>query len=104
MNTDSYHKLLTSEKDKDIFIFFAGPACFSCAAVWPEYEKVVRALSTGSENLIFAFVDLTHNELQEEAKVYGFPSLRLYPANTERKLTWLDFTQEPNYGLLLKFL
>ena len=78
LNTQTFKDLLQNETEKDIFIFFAGPACFSCSAVWPDFEKVTRVLHEKSENLIFAFVDLSHNELQEEAKIYAFPTLRLY--------------------------
>lgn len=95
---------MTDESDKDLFIYFAGPACFSCAAVWPDFEKIVRVLHEKSTNLIFAFVDLSHNELQEEAKIYAFPTLRLYPAHTDRKVTWVGFTENPTYDLLLRFL
>ena len=47
----------------DIFVYFAGPGCFACGEVWPEFEKVVRVLHAGTPSLVFAFVDLTHNEL-----------------------------------------
>lgn len=63
LNTETFKALLKDETDKDIFIFFGGPACFSCSAVWPEFEKIARVLHEHSENLVFAFVDLTHNEL-----------------------------------------
>ena len=76
--------MLRDETDKDILMFYAGPACFSCSVVWPDFEKMVRVLNASSPNLIFSFVDLSHNELQEYAKVYSFPTLRLYPANTDR--------------------
>lgn len=85
-------------------MYFAGPACFSCSAVWPSFEKLVRALHEKNPNIVFAFVDLTHNELQDEAKIFAFPTLRLYPANTNRSSTWLGFSQDPTYELLLKFL
>ena len=92
LNTDTFKALMLEDNDKDIFIFFGGPACFSCAEVWPGFEKVVRVLHAQSPSLIFAFVDLSHNELQEEAKIYSFPTIRLYPAGTDRKHTWLGFT------------
>ena len=63
LNTETFKALLKDETDKDIFMFFGGPACFSCNAVWPEFEKLARVLHENSENLVFAFVDLTHNEL-----------------------------------------
>jgi len=37
LNTDSFRSLLEEEPEKDIFIFFAGPACFACPSVWPEF-------------------------------------------------------------------
>ena len=104
LNTESFRALMEEEPSKDIFIFFAGPACFSCPAVWPEYQKLVRVLHEKSTGIVFAFVDLSHNELQEEAKIFSFPSLRLYPANTDRTRTWINFTQSPTYVLLTKFL
>ena len=75
----------------DIFVYFAGPGCFACGEVWPEFEKVVRVLHAGTPSLVFAFVDLTHNELQQETKVYSFPTLRLYPAGTDRSQTFISF-------------
>ena len=61
--------MLTEEKDedKDIFMFYAGPACFYCKDVWPEFEKLVRVLHSGSTGIIFNFIDISHNEVQEEA-------------------------------------
>jgi len=63
LNTDTFRQLLADETEKDIFMYFAGPACFSCSAVWPSFEKLVRALHEKNPNIMFAFVDLTHNEL-----------------------------------------
>ena len=64
----------------------------------------MRVLHSGSTGLIFNFIDISHNEVQEEAEVYSFPTLRLYPANTDRSLTWLDFTDTTNFDELIKFL
>ena len=66
LNTDSFLSLMSEEDpdgDKDILIFFAGPACFSCPSVWPDFQTLVRVLHKESKGIIFAFVDLTHNEL-----------------------------------------
>ena len=63
LNTDTFRALLRDETDKDLFIFFAGPACFNCADVWPHFEKLVRALHKDSTSIIFAYVDLAQNEL-----------------------------------------
>ena len=58
LNTYTFKTVLTDYPDKDIFIFFAGPACFNCNAVWPSFEKTVRALHEGSKSILFAYVDL----------------------------------------------
>ena len=63
LNTDTFRALLRDETEKDLFIFFAGPACFNCADVWPHFEKLVRALHKDSISIIFAYVDLAQNEL-----------------------------------------
>ena len=63
LNTETFKELLKTETEKDIFLFFAGPACFTCSTVWPDFEKTARVLHKNSENLVFAFVDLSHNEL-----------------------------------------
>lgn len=63
LNTDTFRALMKDEAEKDIFMFFGGPACFSCPQVWPEFEKIVRVLHEKSSSIIFAFVDLSHNEL-----------------------------------------
>ena len=81
LNTNTFKTLSTDHPNKDVFIFFAGPACFNCKAVWPSFEKLVRVLHEGSKSLVFAYVDLTYNELQEYAGVFSFPTLRLYPWN-----------------------
>ena len=39
----------------------------------------MRVLHEGSKSLVFAYVDLNYNELQETAAVFSFPTLRLYP-------------------------
>ena len=63
LNTYTFKTVLTDYPDKDIFVFFAGPACFNCKAVWPSFEKTVKALHEGSKSLLFAYVDLQYNEL-----------------------------------------
>ena len=67
LNTYTFETVFPEHPDKDILIFFAGPACFNCNAVWPSFEKTVRALHEGSTSLLFAYVDLNYNELQESA-------------------------------------
>ena len=44
LNTETYKAMLRDETDKDILMFYAGPACFSCSVVWPDFEKMVRVL------------------------------------------------------------
>ena len=64
----------------------------------------MRVLHSGSSGIIFNFIDISHNEVQEEASVYSFPTLRLYPANTDRTVTYLDFTDTASFDQIIKFL
>ena len=63
LNTITFKSIFNDNPDKDIFIFFAGPACFNCKEVWPVFEKVVRVLHEGSHGMLFAYVDISYNEL-----------------------------------------
>ena len=107
LNTYTFETVFSEHPDKDILVFFAGPACFNCEAVWPGFERTVRALREGSTSLLFAYVDLTYNELQETAKVYSFPTLRLYPVNPEepgRRALALNYEGQPDYHSFKAFL
>ena len=109
LNTHTFKTVFGDYPDKDIFIFFAGPACFNCNAVWPSFELTVRALHEGSKSLLFAYVDLTYNELQEYAVVYSFPSIRLYPKNEnperpEKREVAINFEEQPEYSYFKSFL
>jgi len=107
LNTNTFKTLSKDHPNKDVFVFFAGPACFNCKAVWPSFEKLVRVLHEGSKSLAFAYVDLTYNELQETAAVFSFPTLRLYPwdpVNAVQKERGVNFEDGPEYYALKKFL
>ena len=107
LNTYTFKTVLSDYPDKDVFVFFAGPACFNCNAVWPSFEKTVRALHEGSKNLLFAYVDLQYNELQDHAQVYSFPTLRLYPVNPEepdKRQVALNYDQHADFTFFKSFL
>jgi len=70
LNTESFKALFNDESEsagKDVFVFFSGAACFICHEIWPDFEKLVRVVQEKSPNLIFAYIDLSKNELQEYA-------------------------------------
>ena len=107
LNTYTFKTVLSDYPDKDVFVFFAGPACFNCNAVWPSFEKTVRALHEGSTSILFAYVDLQYNELQEYAQVYSFPTIRLYPVNPEdpaKRQVALNYDQHADFAFFKEFL
>ena len=64
-------------------------------------------LHEGSKSLIFAYIDLTYNELQEMVAVFSFPTLRLYPwepVNSAQKERGVNFEEGPEYNALKRFL
>ena len=72
LNTDTFKELFESydNKEKDIFVFFTGPTCFNCPEIWPLFERTVRILHGNSPDLIFVYIDLGENEMQDMVKVY----------------------------------
>ena len=76
-NVESFQAMLAGEiyADSDVFVFFNSPVCFNCGDFYPIFEEVASDLSG---LLTFGYVDLGKNELQEIAKVYSHPTVRLY--------------------------
>ena len=104
LNTETFQTYLAEEKETDILMFMAGPACFLCNEVWPDFEKTVRVLHRYSSGIAFTYVDMKENELQEIAQAYSFPQIRLYQANTDRTKTWVLNQEDSDYDSMLAFL
>jgi hypothetical protein len=44
-NTETFQLFLKeNDLDRDVLVFMAGPACFSCHEVWPDFEFLVKKL------------------------------------------------------------
>lgn len=60
---------------KDAVIYFYAPWCGHCKKLDPVFKKVAEKLSETNENIIFAKMDATVNDIP-----YMFPDLKGYPS------------------------
>ncbi|KAL7852858.1 hypothetical protein SRHO_G00186430 [Serrasalmus rhombeus] len=88
------------DETKNVFVEFYAPWCSHCKELAPVWEKLGEKYKD-HENIIIANMDATANEV-EDVSVQGFPTLKYFPAGSERKV--VDYNGKRDLETLSKFL
>lgn len=71
---------IVKDKSKDVLIEMYAPWCGHCKNLEPIYKELGKSLKK-EKNLIIAKIDATANDIPDEYKVEGFPTIYYAPAN-----------------------
>jgi thiol-disulfide isomerase/thioredoxin len=76
LNVQSFTSFMDQElfANQEVMVFFDAKLCSTCR----EYFDIYQQAALTRPSVIFAYVDISKNELQETADVYTFPTIRLY--------------------------
>ncbi|MCJ8747677.1 hypothetical protein PDJAM_G00156090 [Pangasius djambal] len=88
------------DETKNVFVEFYAPWCGHCKELAPEWEKLGEKYKD-HENIIIAKMDATANDA-EEVTVQGYPTLKYFPAGSERKV--IDYNGNRDLETFVKFL
>ncbi|KAH3795949.1 probable protein disulfide-isomerase A4 [Dreissena polymorpha] len=73
---------IVGDKSKDVLIEMYAPWCGHCKNLEPIYKDLAKALKK-EKNLVIAKMDATANDIPDQYKVEGFPSIYYAPANNK---------------------
>ncbi|XP_067935867.1 protein disulfide-isomerase-like [Watersipora subatra] len=98
--TGKNFKEVALDDSKHVFVEFYAPWCGHCKKLAPIWDEIAEKYE-GVENVVIAKVDSTQNEL-EEVSVKGFPTLKMFPANSGGKMD--SYSGDRSLEDLTKFL
>ncbi|CAL1529222.1 unnamed protein product [Lymnaea stagnalis] len=92
-------KEVALNKDKAVFVEFYAPWCGHCKQLAPIWDELAEAYKD-NDKIVIAKMDSTANEV-EEVKVQSFPTLKYFPANSDKVI---DYNGERTLAGFKKFL
>jgi len=102
LNGRTFSSVVIEDATSDVFVFFTkgGDKCELCQNFWPGFIEAAIILERSS-NLIFATIDLSHNEV-DWVDVYYFPTVRYYPRNNKKRP--LDYSEGLDAPTIISFI
>lgn len=92
---------LVRDSTKDVIVNFYAPWCGHCQALAPVYEEAAKMLrNVGS--VVFAEMDATENDLPKDVEITGYPTMYLFPANTN--LEPVKYEDDRSVSGIIKFI
>lgn len=71
---------IVKDKSKDVLIEMYAPWCGHCKKLEPIFKELAKKFKS-AKNLVIAKVDATANDVPDEYKVGGFPTIYFAPTN-----------------------
>jgi protein disulfide-isomerase A1 len=85
---------------KDVFVEFYAPWCGHCKSLAPKWEELGK-WAKAHPNLIIAKIDATENDV-EEVSIQGFPTLKLFKADSGEIVDYEDARELENMQAFLQ--
>jgi len=91
---------IVNDKTKDVLVEFYAPWCGHCKSLQPTYETLANDLK-GVSSVVISQIDATANDVDPELGIRGFPTIKLFPANSKTPVEYEGDRTLPN---LLNFV
>jgi len=93
-------KEFVNQPGKDVFVEFYAPWCGHCKQLTPKWEELGK-WAKSKPNLIIAKIDATANDI-EEIQISGFPTLKLFKADSDEIVDYDDAREVDNMKAFLE--
>uniref|UniRef100_A0AAY4A6M2 protein disulfide-isomerase n=1 Tax=Denticeps clupeoides TaxID=299321 RepID=A0AAY4A6M2_9TELE len=90
------------DEARNVLVEFYAPWCGHCQELAPVWEELAEKYK-GRDDIIIANMDATANEV-ESVGVSGYPTIKYFPAGTERKVRHIDYNGNRDLESFSKFL
>ena len=86
LNSESFERVAMDRQLDVMVIFFTTNSCKLCEDLWPLYIQAAEKLkSHGTQELVFASVNMAQNELPDVHNLFYYPTLRFYPRDSKSR-------------------